>query len=94
MRLRFSPCAEADLEEIGDYIARDNPERAVTFIEEIEAHCNRIAENPTAFPKREDIAPGLLMAVHRRYLIFYRIVEKTVRIERVIHGARNLTDIV
>jgi plasmid stabilization system protein ParE len=34
MTLVFSPKAAEDLEEIGDYIARDNPQRAVSFIEE------------------------------------------------------------
>lgn len=35
MRLHFTPQAEIDLEEIGDYIALDNPARAVTFIQEV-----------------------------------------------------------
>ena len=30
--MRVPPLAELDLEEIGDYIARDNPARAVSFI--------------------------------------------------------------
>jgi toxin ParE1/3/4 len=38
-RLVFSPRAEADLEEIGDYIARDNPARAISFLDELRAHC-------------------------------------------------------
>jgi plasmid stabilization system protein ParE len=33
------------------------------------------------------------MAVHGSYLIFFRVTEKTVRVERVIHGARNLSNI-
>jgi plasmid stabilization system protein ParE len=32
MPCAFTPFAEADLEAIGDYIARDNPRRALTFI--------------------------------------------------------------
>jgi plasmid stabilization system protein ParE len=32
MKLVFSSSAEGDLEEIGSYIAKDDPERAVTFI--------------------------------------------------------------
>jgi len=31
----FSPLAASDLEEIGDYIAQDNPHRALTFVREI-----------------------------------------------------------
>jgi plasmid stabilization system protein ParE len=34
MHYRFSRQAERDIEEIGDFIARDNPRRAVTFIAE------------------------------------------------------------
>ena len=36
--------------------------------------------------------PGLRMAIHRRYLIFYRELpeEDVVRVERVLHGARDL----
>jgi toxin ParE1/3/4 len=42
------------------------------------------------FPARDDLANGIQMAVHGKYLILFRVVEKTVRVERVIHGARNL----
>jgi len=93
MTLVFAPKAEQDLEEIGDYIARDNPERALSFVEEIEQHCYRVAETPTAFPERDDIAQGLRMAVHGKYLILYRILTDCVQIVRVVHGARNLTDL-
>lgn len=93
MRLIFSPVSEHDLEEIGDYIARDNPERALSFISELEEHCKRILEMPSAFPKRDDIRPGLQMAVHGNYLILFSAKVDTVRIERIIHGARKLHDL-
>ncbi|WP_415136038.1 type II toxin-antitoxin system RelE/ParE family toxin [Ottowia sp.] len=34
--------------------------------------------------------PGLRMAAMGRYVIFFRVLERKVRIERVLHGARNL----
>ena len=37
MALLFSPLAALDLASIGDYIAQDNPMRALTFVEEIKA---------------------------------------------------------
>ncbi|NEU71717.1 type II toxin-antitoxin system RelE/ParE family toxin [Hassallia byssoidea VB512170] len=94
MQLSFSPQAALDLEEIGDYIARDNPERALSFLAEIEAYCYRVAQMPNAFPRREDLAPGLQMAVHGNYLILFRVQERSVRIERIVHGARRLGDLV
>ena len=36
---RAGPLAELDLEEIGDYIVRDNPRRAISFIGEIRDRC-------------------------------------------------------
>ncbi len=47
-RAHFTPIAEADLEDIAYYIALDNPMRAATFVEEIIAHCRRIAARPRA----------------------------------------------
>jgi toxin ParE1/3/4 len=76
------------LEEIGDYIARDNPVRAVSFIEDLRDHCARIVLAPAAYPKREDVAPGIRMAVHGRYLIYFRASLAGIRIERILHGAR------
>jgi len=93
VKLAFSRKAAEDLEEIGDYIARDNPRRAVSFVDEIEAQCRKVADNPYGFPERQEIAPGVRMAVYGKYLIFYRIQRKTVRIERIVHGARRLSNL-
>jgi toxin ParE1/3/4 len=42
MLLSITPLAAQDLEEIGDYIAQDNPSRAVEFVTELHAHCEII----------------------------------------------------
>lgn len=90
MKLLFSPRAVADLEEIGDYIARDNPSRALSFLDELESKCRSIASMPTAFTERADIFPGIRMAVHGNYLILFRVDKGALRIERIVHGAREL----
>ena len=90
MRLIFAPLALADLEEIGDYIALDNPSRALSFIRELRARCRKIVDNPLAFPAREDLAPGLRFLPQGQYLIFYRPMDTTVRVERILHGARDV----
>lgn len=84
------------MDEIGRYIARDNPIRAASFIAEIEAKCLALLRAPEAYPTRPDLAQGVRMAVHRRYLIFYRDLSDigAVRIERVLHGARDLSRLV
>jgi toxin ParE1/3/4 len=91
-RLLLSPRAAADLEEIADYIARDNPGLAASFVAELEATCRAVAASPQLYPARSDLAPVLRMAVHGRYIVLYRDLpgENTVRVERVLHSARNL----
>ena len=91
MRVVFSPKAEDDLEEIGDYIAQDNPGRALTFLDELRARSLAIAENPQAYPAQPKLAPAIRRAVYRRYLIFYSMQSSELRIERILHGARDVT---
>ena len=90
---RLRPKALEDLEAIADTIAADNPARAVAFIDEIRALCARIAEQPRAYPRREDLAKGLRQAVHGRYLVLFTAGRNGVVVERVLHGARRLEDL-
>jgi toxin ParE1/3/4 len=92
-RVLFSPRARIDLQEIGDWIARDSPRRALSFVAELGRDAEAIGHSPEAFPRREDLHPGLRMAVHRPYLIFFTTDGEVVRIERVLHGARDLPQI-
>ena len=94
MQCVFSPLAEFDLEEIGDYIARENPPRAVSFIREIRELCVKIMAMPEAAPLRHELVEGIRMAPFGRYLIFYTVGAENIRIERVLHGARNIIPIV
>ena len=65
-RLVILPAAQADLVEIGDLIAQDNPARALTFLAEIEAKMLQAAERPESFPTRDDVHEGLRSARHGR----------------------------
>ncbi len=84
------PAARADLIEIGDFIAADSPQRAVSFVAEIEARMREAAERPMSFPARDELHEGLRAARHGRYLIFFVEQGDEVRVVRVLHGARNL----
>ncbi len=50
MRVEISGPAENDLLQIGRFIARDNPDRALTFAAEIEAACLSLGELPKRYP--------------------------------------------
>jgi len=89
MRFRFSVADERDVEEIGDSIARDNPARAVTFIEALTERCHLLIEQPAAAPLRPEFGNGVRMIPFGRYLVFYSFDADELKIIRVIHGARN-----
>ena len=86
----FSPKSRQDLLDIGDQIAKDSQANAWRFVGKLMEQCQRIGHAPLGYAGREDLAPGLRMAALGRYVIFFRVIDGTVRIERVLHGARNL----
>ena len=91
MRLEFSRWVESDLETIGDYIAQDNPRRAVSFIRQIGVKIRAIGQQPLLYQLRPEIGDGARLAVVGYYVILFRVIEQElVRIERVIYGGRDL----
>lgn len=86
----FSPKARQGLIDIGDYIARDSRANARRFVARLQDRRRQIGDAPLGYPGREDLAPGLRMAPLGRYVIFFSVLDDTVRIERVLHGARDL----
>ncbi|MDQ4422133.1 type II toxin-antitoxin system RelE/ParE family toxin [Sphingobium sp. DEHP117] len=90
MRLEFSPAADADLVEIASFIARDNIPRASTFVDELQASCAMLIDYPHTGVSRSDIRPGLRSKPYGSYVIFYNVLERVIRIERILHGARDI----
>ena len=86
----FTPQAEIDLEEVGDYIALDNPGRAVSFIGEIRRHCEKIAGGPDHYAARPDLGDTIRICAHGNYLIVFEPFDDGALILRVLHGARNV----
>lgn len=85
-----SPAAEADLQEIAEFIKDDNPDRAISFILELFKKFDTISERPKSFPARNDTKRGLRSCLHGKYLILFMEYGDHVRIVRVIHGSRHL----
>jgi toxin ParE1/3/4 len=50
MKLVFADGAKADLLQICEWIAEDNPPRALTFVDELESRCARLTAMPHAYP--------------------------------------------
>ena len=90
MKVFFSPAAKADLLEIALYIAQDNPVRAFCFVDELEVECLKLGQATGIGMARPELGEGIRMLPYERYLIFYREQGAMLRIERVMHGARDI----
>lgn len=90
MRLAFTPLAEQDLEAIGDYIAADNPVRALSFVRELRAQCQRILLTPSGYCLRSELGEGIRSCAHGHYVIFFEADADSVFIVRILHGARDI----
>lgn len=87
---RLTPQAANDLEEIEEYISRDNPDAAARLIQEIMETCELLGRHPEAGDERPKLRKGLRGFPVGNYIIFYRIMGNKVEILRVLHGARNM----
>lgn len=90
MKLQLSPAAQDDLEAIGDFIAQDSPGNAVQFVMALRAQCQRLTKAPLAYVARPELSDGLRSCAHGRYVIFFRPTAELVRIERILHSARDV----
>jgi toxin ParE1/3/4 len=84
-----SPLAQADIDEIWDYIALDSARNADRLVDRIEQCFDLLAGNPGMGIARDDLRAGLRRFTHARYLIYYRSVPGGIEVVRVVHGARD-----
>lgn len=73
MRLEIQPRAEADLESIADYIAEDNPSRAVTFVQDLREQCQKIAKSPQIYRARPELGAAIRSCSFGNYLIIFDV---------------------
>jgi plasmid stabilization system protein ParE len=93
-RFIFAPAARQDLREIQSFIARESVAGARRVMAEIHTACARLAENPHLGHRREDLTdqPVLFWPV-RAYFIIYQPETTPLEIVRVLHGARDIPNL-
>jgi toxin ParE1/3/4 len=89
-RLTITESARADLREIRDYIAKDNPAAARCVVERLRAQARKLAATPGIGRSRKDLRPDLFSFPVGRHVLFYRPQPDGIVLVRVIHGARDL----
>lgn len=88
MKLEWSILAITDREEIFDYIAADNPAAAISLDERISARVQDLLQFPESGRPGRVVGTRELVIANTPYIAAYRLSGDTVRVLRVLHGAR------
>jgi toxin ParE1/3/4 len=85
----FTPEADADLAEIGENIALQNPTAARLFLAEIRRRCELRATQPfAADPLNTHRRRTVRRFFAGNYIIYFRPIDDGIEVLRVWHGAR------
>lgn len=91
---RLTEQAEADLDELWAYIAARNPDAADRMVDAVLEGSRTHARFPGMGLGREDLRPSLRCFVVSPYVVFYRPVEDTIEVLRILHGARDINRLI
>lgn len=89
MKSVVSSAAQADLQEIVDFIAADNPDAAESWLSAMQAKFHEIGRHPLIYPVREDLVPGMRLCAQGAYNIYFQVRLDEVFFARVLHSARD-----
>lgn len=86
-KVRWTNRALGRLDEIADYIAKDNPERAKTFVTELRDKIKMLQSYPLGRAGRVFGTKELVL--HKNYVAVYRVKDDEVHILTILHSAQN-----
>lgn len=84
--------AEADLEDIYDYLHSVNPAAAEKILRGIYERFRLIEEQPEIGRARPELGEGVRSFTTDDYVLFYRVQGETVEVGRIMHGTRDVTE--
>lgn len=87
MALKWTQTALRSVDEIAGYIAKDNPTRATSFVQELKEAVLKLQVHPGM--GRAGRVPGTReLVLHKNYIAIYRVRGDHVEILRLHHVAR------
>ena len=90
-RVVFTPRAEAQLDDLYNYIAeRSGTARAANYVEAIVTTCLALSSFPRRGTKRDDIRPGLrTLGYRRRVTIAFSVEGSDVVVHGIFYGGQD-----
>lgn len=94
IKIKYTPVAVDDMDEVFSYISKENIDAAETMLEKISNKVTGLSEFPNMGSVLSDeeytlVNRGYRFIIAQPYLIFYRIINNTVIIHRILHGRRD-----
>lgn len=89
MKVRFSTAAQADIQNVHDYIARENRSIAAQVVGTIEQATSRLGLFPLSGRTGAVEGTRELVVPRLPYIVVYQVAEETVEIIAVFHAAQN-----
>ncbi|MGH2409149.1 MAG: type II toxin-antitoxin system RelE/ParE family toxin [Chloroflexota bacterium] len=88
MKIRWLRHARRQLDEAGEYSARDNPKAAERMVRRIRLAVENLADFPMMGRAGRVIGTRELVVPETPYIVAYRVREQVVEVLAVHHGAR------
>jgi len=89
MRIRWTPAAADDLEQIREYLAQNRPHLAQSTIVELYEAARTLKVSPhRGRPGREEDTRELILT-RLPYIIVYRVRTQTIELLRIYHGSQH-----
>jgi toxin ParE1/3/4 len=91
MKITFEPAAVEELEQIFNWIEKENPRSASAMIARIEAKIGRLAEPEFTYTGRPGLDPGTRELIEYPYTIVYEVREESweIVVLSIVHGAQD-----
>jgi toxin ParE1/3/4 len=91
MKVVVREAAASDLDDIFDWISRDNPRAAAELVRRIRARINRLAISGLSHVGRLGLVEGTRELVEAPYIIVYMVDEPSdeITVLAIVHGARD-----
>lgn len=90
--VKIYPAAEQDLLEIIDYLNTLSAETALRYYDRLTEEIASLSTMPERCPHPKDLAlaaKGYRYLIVGKYLVFYKVIEDTVQIHRILYGRRD-----
>ena len=93
MNIIWSPTARTNIKEIIEYISEDNPDAALTLIDQFETKVEKLKQNPESGRVLPETKNDKIreVVVHKNYGVIYEINPDIIEILTVRHFRQNFS---